>query len=215
MTESLLCKKCGNHALDNFKYCLSCLPRYDLFPYKSIKHAINENRRMAIFEKQNPNCYKFNLRDILEVIGELLGFQKLHETKEEKRNEREREQRARQDEIRLAKEEWEYNRKIALERHILEYRQLRKEIEAMPQYQQWRQAVFQKFGRKCAVCGSTENLEIDHRYLSFYAIVQKYGITNTVQAYECVELWNMNNGAPLCKTHHDQTKSSKYREQKN
>jgi hypothetical protein len=114
---------------------------------------------------------------------------------------------------RLARAERVMEHLIEQDKRMEQYQQLRKEIEAMPQYQQWRQEVFQKLGRKCAVCGSTENLEIDHRYMSFYAIIQKHGITNTVQAYECADLWNVNNGAPLCKIHHDQTKSSKYREQ--
>lgn len=89
------------------------------------------------------------------------------------------------------------------------YWQLRKEIESMHQYGIWRQAVLQKFGRKCAVCGSTETLEVDHRYKSFYAITKEYGITNKVQAYGCAELWDVENGAPLCKIHHDQTPSSR------
>ncbi|MFA5936665.1 MAG: DUF4116 domain-containing protein [Candidatus Paceibacterota bacterium] len=91
------------------------------------------------------------------------------------------------------------------------YSKLRKEIEQMPQYEIWRQAVLEKFGRKCAVCGSTENLEVDHRYKSFYAIIKEYDITNIIQAYECPTLWNVNNGAPLCKIHHDKTTSSVYR----
>ncbi|MBI2120700.1 MAG: hypothetical protein HYT94_03710 [Parcubacteria group bacterium] len=162
---------------------------------------------------------------IIFVPSILLGFIELYMTPEnierrrerrkEEEKERERERRNREESARIEKEQQEYNRQIAKERFILQYRQLRKEIEAMPQYEHWRQAVFQKFGRKCAVCGSTENLEIDHRYLSFYAIIQKFGITDTVQAYECVELWNVNNGAPLCKTHHDQTKSSVYHKEKN
>lgn len=92
---------------------------------------------------------------------------------------------------------------------IAKYPQFRKEIESMPQYGIWRQAVLQKFGRKCAVCGSTENLEVDHRYKSFYEIIRKNGIMNKVQAYGCAELWDVENGAPLCKTHHDQTPSSR------
>ena len=60
-----------------------------------------------------------------------------------------------------------------------------------------------------------KNIEVDHRYKSFYAIVREYGITNTIQAYECAVLWNVNNGAPLCKLHHDQTKSSVYHKQNN
>jgi|GEM_PF-4109840 len=96
-----------------------------------------------------------------------------------------------------------------------QYRDLRKEIEAMPQYKIWRDEVLKKFSNKCVVCGSTENIEVDHRYESFYSIVKKCGIINTVQAYECSGLWNINNGAPLCKEHHDQTQSNVYYKKKN
>lgn len=102
-----------------------------------------------------------------------------------------------------------------LESQITKYKSLRKEIEAMPQYKIWREAVIKKFGRKCSVCGSTENIEVDHRFKSFYAIVRENRITDIVKAYECAELWNVDNGAPLCKKHHDQTKSSVYYSMKN
>ncbi|KKT62668.1 MAG: hypothetical protein UW55_C0010G0017 [Candidatus Giovannonibacteria bacterium GW2011_GWA2_44_26] len=96
------------------------------------------------------------------------------------------------------------------EAEIAKYRQLRNEIERMPEYERWRNAVLEKYGRKCAVCGSAENIEVDHRYRSFYAIVQLYQIENIVQAYECQALWDVNNGAPVCKKHHDQTRSSRF-----
>ncbi len=92
------------------------------------------------------------------------------------------------------------------------YTKLRKEIESMPEYQNWRKIVFERFGRKCAIatCDKTENLEIHHRYKSFYGILRDYRITNTAQACGCAALWDPNNGEPLCKPHHDQTKSSLY-----
>lgn len=96
------------------------------------------------------------------------------------------------------------------EAQIEQYRQLRKEIESMPAYENWRQRVFEKFGgRRCMKCGSTENIEVDHRYKSFYSIVKTYGITNKDDAYGCTALWDVNNGAPLCKPCHDETRSSK------
>lgn len=118
--------------------------------------------------------------------------------------ERERELRRRELELQRAKEA-----------EINQYRQLRKDIEAMPEYERWRQAVLDKFDGKCAIndgnCAG--NIEVDHRYKSFHRIVREYGITNTIQAYECAALWDVNNGAPLCKFHHDQTKSSMYNKQ--
>ncbi|MES2953020.1 MAG: hypothetical protein V4674_00470 [Patescibacteria group bacterium] len=104
-----------------------------------------------------------------------------------------------------------YMRRDAEERRKAAYVELRRQIEHMPQYAAWRQGVFEKYGRNCIVCGSSENVEIDHRYMSFYAIIQRYGITTVMQAYECMILWDVNNGAPLCRAHHDQTSSSRYR----
>jgi len=140
---------------------------------------------------------------------------------EERRKRREEEHIIRQENERIHREKLELERqeresiiKEKKEAETAQYSKLRKDVEAMPQYEHWRQAVFKEFGRKCIMCGSTENLEVDHRFQSFYAIIKEYGITNTTQAYECAALWNVNNGAPLCKTHHDQTTSSVYRQLK-
>ena len=142
-------------------------------------------------------------------------------TNDRRKLERENNRQERLESLEIAK----YQRKLEQERILEEqekakeqelhkYQQLRKDIEAMPEYEHWRQAVFKERGRKCTRCGSTENLEIDHRFKSFYAIIKEYGVTNTNQAYECPVLWSVDNGAPLCKTHHDETTSSIYRQLK-
>ncbi len=138
---------------------------------------------------------------------------------EERRNRREtariawqENQRIKREKLEQEKHERELKIKETREVKMARYEKLRKDIEAMPQYEIWRQAVFQKFGRKCAICGSTEKLEIDHSWKSFYSIIKEYGITNTIQAYESTALWDVNNGAPLCKVCHDRTASSIYRQ---
>ena len=96
------------------------------------------------------------------------------------------------------------------------YVKLEKDIRAMPRYAVWRQDVLAKYGRRCAVGGPecTKDLEVDHFPRSLYSLVLMYGIQNAgIQAYECTALWDVNNGAVLCKFHHDQTKSSRYRQQ--
>ena len=134
--------------------------------------------------------------------------------KEEKCAALKEQERLRQMGIDQKRQQGELERQRVREIEMVQYHQLRKDIEAMPQYRIWREEILNKFGRKCSICGSTENIEVDHRYESFYSIIKKHAITNTVQAYECATLWDVNNGAPLCKMHHDQTKSSTYRQQK-
>lgn len=99
--------------------------------------------------------------------------------------------------------ETEAARKAAMERYL----QLRKDIEAMPEYNQWRMSVFKKCGRRCAFCGSAENLQI-HHCVSFYSIVIRNRITSIKEASDCMELWNTNNGKVLCKECHDKMESS-------
>ncbi len=106
----------------------------------------------------------------------------------------------------------DYLLKQSQEQAWREYEQLSKEIRAMPRYQVWRDDVFKRFGRRCSICGSTENLEVDHR-VSLYSLVRFHRITDTVGAYECDDLWRVDNGNPLCKEHHDATTNSTYRRQ--
>jgi len=92
---------------------------------------------------------------------------------------------------------------------IQEYFELRKLIEKMPEYIKWRDDVLKKYDSTCSVCGSIKAIEVDHRHKSFYSIVRRNNLRNVIDAYECKELWDISNGAPLCKQCHDQTTSSK------
>jgi quinolinate synthase len=47
---------------------------------------------------------------------------------------------------------------------------LRREIEEMPKYQNWRNQVIVKFGNKCEICGVADKLEIHHRQSMFSII---------------------------------------------
>ena len=87
------------------------------------------------------------------------------------------------------------------------YTQLRSEIAATNEYELWRKKVLERYGGKCAVCRTTENIEVDHRFKSFHKILKENGIRSVMDAYECEELWDVNNASALCKKHHSQTKS--------
>lgn len=92
--------------------------------------------------------------------------------------------------------------------NLAAYISLRKDIEEMPKYQNWRQQVFTKFGSRCEICNLTKNLQIHHRK-SLYSIIQDNEVKDKFQAFECIQLWDVDNGAVLCTQCHEQMESSK------
>jgi len=66
-------------------------------------------------------------------------------------------------------------------------------------YRQWRDDVFTRDDYTCQYCGDNSGGNLNaHHIKSFKDILQKYEITNTKQANDCAELWNINNGVTLC-----------------
>jgi len=136
------------------------------------------------------------------------------EEREAKRIQQEEENKIKKEEeiLRLKQAEEDAQREEEVQR--VEYQKLRKEIEAIPKYENWKNAVFSKNGMRCEMCGEAEYLEIHHRQ-SFYSIIKACNIKNTAQAFENNALWDIDNGSVLCKTCHTKMASSKYREQNN
>lgn len=156
------------------------------------------------------------------------GIEAYTEGKPDREKNRERKRKERIESIQA--EEWEkqekiknteYKRKIEQQEkaeqikkrqkeEIQAYSELRSEIEKMPISQRWKQNVREKCGNKCQICGSTGKLEIHHRD-SFYLILKQNCITSIEEAFECKQLWNLDNGEALCKECHDKMESSKNR----
>ncbi len=157
----------------------------------------------------------FGIKDIILAFFHDLNDYFSPAEKEKRKKVRAERQREEKERVEREQEERERTIEEMKYREREQYRELRTEIEAMPQYKQWREDVLEKYGRKCSICGSTENIEVDHRYHSLHSIIKRYGITNTMQAYECRALWDVNNGAPLCKTCHEKTTSHQYWQQHN
>ena len=91
---------------------------------------------------------------------------------------------------------------------IVKYKELRKEIEQMPIYDRWRNEVLVRCNNKCQMCNINNNLEVHHRD-SFYSILKRNCILSLEQAFECKELWDINNGEVLCAECHEKMESSK------
>lgn len=88
------------------------------------------------------------------------------------------------------------------------YQDWRIKLEQMHKYKSWRHDVFTKFGKRCEICGKTENLETHHRK-SLHSIWRQEDIKDIYQAFECDRLWDINNGSVLCHECHKRMESSK------
>jgi len=91
------------------------------------------------------------------------------------------------------------------------YLELEKRIRQMPIYERWRQDVMKKCENKCQICGSNKKLEV-HHLDSFYSILKQNNIDTIEKAFECKQLWDIDNGEVLCKECHDKMESSKNRQ---
>jgi len=91
-----------------------------------------------------------------------------------------------------------------------QYQQFRNDIQNLPRYTIWKNAVYAKKGRKCESCNKSGNLEV-HHIRSLHSIVRAYQIGNIKETKMQVLLWDVNNGQILCKECHDRTNSSIYR----
>ncbi len=126
---------------------------------------------------------------------------------------RENEERKRREEAaRVAKLQKEAYEAKAKKGKMEAYIELRKAIEAMPAYSNWRKAVIERCGGVCEMngpdCLKNQNLEVHHR-VSVYKIIMSSGIKNIIDAIQCHALWEVTNGVVLCKTCHDKMESSK------
>ena len=72
-------------------------------------------------------------------------------------------------------------------------------------YKLWRQAVFERDKYTCQGCGKKgKDLEADHKE-GFAKLLHKYNPKSLFEAYQCDELWNVENGETLCHDCHKET----------
>lgn len=83
---------------------------------------------------------------------------------------------------------------------------LNKKLRQTRDNTKWRIAVFKRDNYKCCVCSSRTKIEA-HHIIPFYFILIKNNITSIKDAKRCKELWNINNGATLCRKCHNFTSS--------
>jgi hypothetical protein len=72
------------------------------------------------------------------------------------------------------------------------------------EYRQWRSDVFSRDDFTCQMCFIKGGHLHAHHIKHLSVILQEYKLTNLIDAKECAELWNINNGMTLCTSCHKQ-----------
>lgn len=72
-------------------------------------------------------------------------------------------------------------------------------IRGMPEYKEWQQKVFRRDNFICQRCKYSKGhiLEADH-IIPLSWLVYRNRITNIQEAFQCKEIWDINNGKTLC-----------------
>lgn len=68
-------------------------------------------------------------------------------------------------------------------------------------YREWRDFVYQRDEYKCRFCLETQNLNA-HHFKSFAVLLKENNIKTVEAAFNCDQLWDLNNGITLCKKCH-------------
>lgn len=86
--------------------------------------------------------------------------------------------------------------------------ELDKAIRRLPEYDKWRDGVFERDNYTCRDCGKRGgNLEGHHDPKTFAQIIQENNIQTIEDALNCEELWDIENGVTLCVNCHDKRHS--------
>lgn len=86
--------------------------------------------------------------------------------------------------------------------------ELRKLIRDSFKYRQWRSDIFTRDDFVCQICSVRGGkLQADHFPKTFNDIFYEYNIKSLEDAYNCEELWNINNGRTLCYKCHRETET--------
>jgi len=84
---------------------------------------------------------------------------------------------------------------------------LRKRIQALYEYKNWRTTVFKRDDYTCRHCSQRGGkLNADH-IKSFASIISENNITTVEQAKACSQLWDVDNGQTLCVQCHQKTRT--------
>ena len=74
-------------------------------------------------------------------------------------------------------------------------------------YRNWRLEIKKRDENRCKECHSEVKFEVDHYPKTFAQIILENNIKTILEAKECVELWQIDNGRTLCNLCHKKTET--------
>lgn len=77
-------------------------------------------------------------------------------------------------------------------------KKLRKYLRQCGRMIKWRRDVLERDGYVCQECEAEDCLLEAHHEISFNTLIEKYQIDSVKKAFDCKELWDINNGITLC-----------------
>lgn len=78
-------------------------------------------------------------------------------------------------------------------------------IRVMPEYIEWRSSIFERDNWTCKTCNKNGVVINAHHIKPFIQIIKDNNISSIIEARNCPELWNKNNGVTLCEECHKLT----------
>src|SRR3990167_8019350 len=88
---------------------------------------------------------------------------------------------------------------------------IRRSIPQLNKYKEWREVVFKRDDFTCQICKrKCGYVEADH-IIPMGLIIKQNKIKTTLDALNCSDLWNIENGRTLCRSCHKNTDSYAYK----
>ncbi len=78
------------------------------------------------------------------------------------------------------------------------------QIRMCSKYNEWRAQIFNRDNKTCQECEINKVWIEAHHIKRIVDIIREFNITSLEEAYNCIELWDINNGITLCEECHDE-----------
>jgi 5-methylcytosine-specific restriction endonuclease McrA len=81
--------------------------------------------------------------------------------------------------------------------------QLNHRIRSLVKYAEWMKKIYKRDNYTCCVCGDANGGNLNAHYIKpLYKIIRDNNLIDLIDALECSEIWDTNNGKTICEKCH-------------